>query len=130
MFVESKDAGRTESESDNRTLARPATLSGSLFRTIPIMILCSAGIVWAAELFPYNPPSTRQAPITQQGPTRGQLTPQDLQRIEKYAEEAKRLSAQDRTQLKETLRSSRDSAADAGRLDQVQYYTELLKRIP
>jgi hypothetical protein len=100
-----------------------AILVGSC--TLPVTLL-----VFAAELFPYAPPSSsQQRSVEQQPAARPQLSSEDEKRISRIATQAKQLSPSDRSQLKSSIQNSLNDAVANGNLNQVQYFSKLLRQI-
>ena len=112
---------------------RSITTFLTILRITVLSTSCSLSTIsfsFAAELFPFAPPSTsQQRPIEQHSTPRSQLPSEEIDKISKLAAQAKQLSPLDQKQLKENLRRSLDSAIARGNLNQVQYYNEVLRQI-
>lgn len=85
--------------------------------------------VSAAELLPFDPPSSSRDRIADRPFSQPQLSSEDLERISKIAAQAKQLTPEDRNQLKSGIKRSLTEAAEKGNLSQVRYYGELLRQI-
>ena len=105
-----------------RTFFGIAILAGSC--TSPI-----TSLVFAAELFPYVPPTTQQRSVEQAPQGRSQLSEKDITRITQLANQARKLKSEERTQLQRNLRQKLKGAMTQGNLNQAQYYDELLTQI-
>ncbi len=107
-------------------------------------ILCS--VFWftsyclGGELSPYAPPgggrvemygekSQRQAESFPKQNAPPQVLPEYKTRVNKFIEEAKKLSPSDKATLKGTLIHERNNAVDRNDWDQVLYYRDLIKGI-
>jgi hypothetical protein len=120
------------------TLPHPTRPSIAIVRTsfrIAILAvgctLSAISFLFAAELFPYAPPSpSQQRSVEQQPAPTPQLSPEDMEGISRIATQAnKHLSSPDRNQLKSSIQKSLNEAAAKGNLNQVQYFGELLRQI-
>ena len=119
------------------TLPHHTRSSITIFRTFLVIAIFSAGctlggtsLLFAAELFPYTPPSpSQQRSVEQQPALRPQLSLEDLDRISQIAGKARRLSPSDKQQLKSSIQRSRDEAEKKGNLSQGKYFNELLRQI-
>ena len=119
------------------TLPHPTQSSITTFRTflrVTILAvgctLCATSFLFAAELFPYAPPSSSQQRSAEQQPAaRPQLSSEDLDRISKIAAKARGLNPSDKKQLKSSIQRSLDEAVAKGNLNQAQYFNELLRQI-
>jgi hypothetical protein len=106
-----------------RTFFGLAILAGSCISPIP-------SSVFAAELFPFAPPSSsQQRSVEQQPAPTPQLSTEDKERISKIVTQARKLSSTDRTQLKGSIQRSLNEAAAKRHLSQVKYFSELLRQI-
>jgi hypothetical protein len=85
--------------------------------------------VLAAELLPFDPPSSSRDRITDRPLSQPQLSPEDLDRISRIAAQARLLKPEDRNQLKSGIKKSLTEAAEKGNHSQVRYYGELLRQI-
>jgi hypothetical protein len=84
----------------------------------------------AAELFPYTPPSpSQQRSLERQPAGKAQLSTEDETRISRIAIQAKQLSPSDRSELKSSIQKSLNAAAAKRNLNQVKYFSELLRQI-
>jgi hypothetical protein len=105
----------------------------TLFRITILAVgctLCATSLLFAAELFPYAPPSSsQQRSVEQQPATRPKLSSEDLDRISKIVDQAQKLSPSDQKQLKSSIQRSLDEAVARGNMIQVQYFNELLRQI-
>jgi hypothetical protein len=119
------------------TLSHPIRSALTTFRTFfPVTILavgCSwpaTSLLFAAELFPYAPPSSSQQRSVEQYPApTPQLSSEDEKRISRIAAQAKQLSPTDRTQFKSSSQKSFEEAFAKGNLNQAKYFSELLRQI-
>jgi hypothetical protein len=92
--------------------------------------LPAAALVFAAELFPYTPPSpSQQRSVEQQPKARPQLSSEDLDRITKLVARAKPLNLSDQKELKNSVLKSLNEAREKGNVNQITYYRELLHRL-
>lgn len=118
-------------------LPHPARSLTTTFRTFLQFTIVAVGCSWpatallfAAELFPYAPPSSSQQRSVEQYPApTPQLSSEDEKRISKIAAQAKQLSPTDRNQLKSSIQNSLDEAFAKGNLNQAKYFSELLRQI-
>lgn len=99
-----------------------AILAGSC--TLSLTSLASA-----AELFPFSPPTSQQRAIDQPSQVRPQLSKEDIGRISRLADQAKKLTSDEQRQLQGSIRQKLKGAVTQGNLGQAQYYTELLTQI-
>ena len=60
---------------------------------------------------------------------RPQLSKEDINRIARLADQAKKLTSDEQRQLQGSLRQKLKGAVSQGNLNQAQYYTELLTQI-
>lgn len=119
------------------TLPHPTWSSITMFRTILRITILAVGsalsansLLFAAELFPYAPPSSsQQRSGEQQSIPTPQLSSEDEKRISRITTQAKQLSPTDRNQLKNSIQKSLNEAAVKGNPNQVQYFGELLRQI-
>ena len=87
-------------------------------------------LVFAAELFPFAPPSSsQQRSVEQQPAPTPQLSLEDEKRISRIADQAKQLSPTDRNQLKNSIQKNLDEAFAKGNLNQAKYFSELRRQI-
>ncbi len=108
------------------------TTFGSFLRVTILAVGCSwlaTALLFAAELFPYAPPSSQQRSFEQQPAPTPQLSSEDEKRISRIAAQAKQLSPTDRNHLKNSIQKSLNEAAVKGNPNQVQYFGELLRQI-
>ena len=106
-----------------RTFFGIAMLAGSC--TLPI-----TSLVFAAELFPFAPPSSsQQRSVEQQPAPTPQLSTEDKERISRIVTQTRKLSSTDRNQLKGSIQRSLNEAAATRNLSQVKYFSELLRQI-
>lgn len=118
-------------------LSPPTRSSIIAFRTllgITVLVggctLSAISFLFAAELFPFAPPSpSQQRSVEQQPAARPQLSLEDMGRISKIITQAKQLSPSDRNQLKISIQKSLNEAAVKGNVNQTQYFGELLRQI-
>ena len=100
-----------------------AILAGSCIVSIP-------SLSSAAELYPFTPPSSSQQRSVERQPAgKAQLSTEDETRISRIATQAKQLSPSDRNQLKISIQKSLNEAAAKRNLNQVKYFSELLRQI-
>ena len=99
-----------------------AILAGSC--TLPI-----TSLVFAAELFPFSPPTNQQRAVDQAPQVRPQLSKEDIDRITRLADQAKKLTLDEQEQLRGSIRQKLKGAVKQGNLNQAQYYSELLTQI-
>jgi hypothetical protein len=85
--------------------------------------------VFAAELFPFSPPTSQQRGADQAPQVRPQLSKEDINRITRLADQAKQLPLDEQRQLQGSIRQKLKGAVTQGNLNQAQYYTELLTQI-
>jgi len=119
------------------TLPHPTRHSIRTVRTIiriTILAVSSAlsasSLLFAAELFPYAPPSSSQQRSFEQYPAPApQLSSEDEKRISRIAGQAKQLNSTDRTQLKNSIQKRFDEAFAKENLNQAKYFNELLRQI-
>ena len=117
--------------------SHPTQSSITTFRTFLLITILAVGcalsafsLLFAAELFPYAPPSSSQQRSAEQQPAaRPQLSSEDLDRISKIAAKARGLNPSDKQQLKSSIQRSLDEAVAKGNLNQAQYFNELLRQI-
>jgi hypothetical protein len=107
-----------------------------MFRTFLRITIIAVGctlsansLLFAAELFPYAPPSSQQRSVEQQRAPGPQLSSEDLANITKIVGQAKRLDAPAKVQLKNSIQKSHDEAVAKGNLSQALYFSELLRQI-
>ena len=105
-----------------RTFFGIAILVGSC--TLSVLSLSSA-----AELFPFSPPTSQQRSVEQVPQVRPQLSKEDINRITRLADQAKKLTPAEQQQLQGSIRQKLKGAVTQGNLNQAQYYTELLTQI-
>ncbi len=105
-----------------RTFFGIAILAGSC--TSPV-----TSLVFAAELFPFSPPTSQQRAADQPSQVRPQLSKEDLNRITQLADQAKKLPSDEQQQLRVSIRKKLKGAVTQGNLNQAQYYTELLTQL-
>ena len=105
-----------------RTFCCIAILVGSC--TSPV-----TSLVFAAELFPFSPPTSQQRGADQAAQVRPQLSKEDLNRITRLADQAKKLTSAEQQQLQGSIRQKLKGAVTQGNLNQAQYYTELLTQL-
>ena len=86
-------------------------------------------LAYAAELFPYSPPASQQRGIEQTSQVRPQLSQNDINRIARIADQAKKLTPAEQQQLQGSIRQKLKGAVTQGNLNHAQYYTELLTQI-
>ncbi len=121
------------------TLPHPTRSSITTFRIFLLVTIVAVGytlsansLLFAAELFPYAPPSSspsQQRSVEQYPAPAPQLSSEDEKRVSRIAVQAKQLSPTDRTQLKNSIQKSLNEAAVKGNPNQVQYFGELLRQI-
>jgi hypothetical protein len=119
------------------TLPHPTRSSITKFRTILRVTILAVGctlptisFLFAAELFPFAPPSSsQQRSVEQQSVAKPQLTQEDLDRISQIASQATQLSQADQVKFKATIQKNLSDAIAKGNLAQAKYYRELLQRI-
>ena len=100
-----------------------AILAGTCIVSIP-------SLSSAAELYPFTPPSSsQQRSIERQPAGKAQLSTEDETRISRIATQAKQLSPSDRSELKSSIQKSLNAAAAKRNLNQVKYFSELLRQI-
>ena len=105
-----------------RTFFGLAILAGSCISPIP-------SFVFAAELFPFSPPTSQQRNLEQVPQVRPQLSKEDINRITRLADQAKKLAPDEQRQLRGNIQRKQKEAVRQGNLNQAQYYTELLTQI-
>ena len=87
-------------------------------------------LVYAAELYPFSPPSSSQQRSVERQPAgKAQLSTDDEKRVSRIATQAKQLSPSDRSELKSSIQKSLNEAAAKRNLNQVKYFSELLRQI-
>jgi hypothetical protein len=119
------------------TLPYPTRPSITTFRTFLRVTILAVGctlsansLLFAAELFPYAPPSpSQQRSVEQQNAARPQLSSEDLDRISKIVAQTKGLDPSAKRQLKSSFQISLDEAVAKGNQNQALYYRELLRQI-
>ena len=89
------------------TLPHPTRSSVTTIRAFLLVAILAVGcalsansLLFAAELFPYAPPSSQQRSVEQYPAPKPQLSSEDEKRISRIAAQAKQLSPTDRTQWK------------------------------
>ena len=92
-------------------------------------ILPITSLIFAAELFPFSPPTSQQRSVEQVPQVSPQLSKEDINRITQLADQAKKLSPNDQRSLQGSIRLKLKGAVTQGNLNQAQYYTELLTQI-
>ena len=127
---------RAERLYDKKTLPHPTRSAIAALRTFfGIALLAGSwslpvtSLVHAAELFPFSPPTSQQRGIDQTAQARPQLSQNDVSRITRLADQAKKLRPADQQHLQESIRQKLKGAVTQGNLNQAQYYTELLAQI-
>ena len=118
-------------------LSHPPRPTITTFRTFLRITILAVGctlsansLLFAAELFPFAPPSpSQQRSVEQQPAARPQLSPEDLERISRIATQANQLNPPDRNQLKSGIQKSLNEAAAKGNPNQAKYFGELLRQI-
>ena len=105
-----------------RTFFGIAILTGTC--TLPV-----TSLVFAAELFPFSPPTSQQRAADQAPQVRPQLSKDEINRISQLADQAKKLTPDEQRQLQGSIRLKLKGAVTQGNLNQAQYYTELLTQI-
>jgi hypothetical protein len=105
-----------------QTSFRIAIFTGSCILPIP-------SFVFSAELFPFSPPTSQQRSVDQTPQVRPQLSKEDLNRISRLADQAKKLTPDEQRQLRESIQRKQKEAVRQANLNQAQYYTELLTQI-
>ena len=119
------------------TLPHSTRSSITTFRTFLLVTILAVGYtlstissLFAAELFPFAPPSlSQQRSVEQQSIAKPQLTQEDLDRISQIASQATQLSQADQVKFKATIQKNLSDAIAKGNLAQAKYYRELLQRI-
>jgi hypothetical protein len=118
------------------TLPHPPRSSITALRTffgIAILvgscILSTPSLSSAAELFPFSPPTSQQRSVEQVPQVRPQLSKEDINRITRLADQAKKLAPDEQRQLRGNIQRKQKEAVRQGNLNQAQYYTELLTQI-
>ena len=86
-------------------------------------------LVFAAELFPFAPPTSQQRTVDQAPQVKPQLSKEDINRITRLADQAKQLPLDEQRQLQGNIRQKLKGAVTQGNLNQAQYYTELLTQL-
>jgi ribosomal protein S13 len=92
-------------------------------------ILSTPSLSSAAELFPFSPPTSQQRSVDQAPQVRPQLSREDINRITRLVDQAKKLSPDEQRQLRVNIQRKQKEAVRQGNLNQAQYYTELLTQI-
>ena len=106
-----------------RTFFGKAILAGSCIVSIPALSS-------AAELYPFTPPSSSQQRSVERQPAgKAKLSTEDETRISRITTQAKQLSPSDRNELKISIQKSLNEAAAKRNLNQVKYFSELLRQI-
>ena len=104
----------------------------AFFRVAILAGICTSpvtSLVFAAELFPFSPPTSQQRAADQPAQVRPQLSREDINRITQLADQAKKLTSDDQQQLRVSIRQKLKVAVTQGNLNQAQYYTELLTQL-
>ena len=127
---------RAEYLYDNKPLPHPARAPITALRTFFGIAMLAGVCAWlitslayAAELFPYSPPASQQRGIEQTSQVRPQLSQNDINRIARIADQAKKLTPAEQQQLQGSIRQKLKGAVTQGNLNHAQYYTELLTQI-
>ena len=128
---------RAERFYDTKTLPHSRRSSITALRTffgIAILVgsftLSPLSLSSAAELYPFTPPSSSQQRSVERQPAgKAQLSTEDETRISRIATQAKQLSPSDRSELKSSIQKSLNAAAAKRNLNQVKYFSELLRQI-
>jgi hypothetical protein len=121
----------------NTFLPHPLRSSITALRSFFGMAMLSASCAWlmtslvyAAELFPFpSQSSTQQRSVERQPAGKAQLSTDDEKRVSMIATQAKQLSPSDRSELKSSIQKSLNEAAAKRNLNQVKYFSELLRQI-
>ena len=93
-------------------------------------IVLTSSLSSAAELYPFTPPSfSQQRSIERQPAGKAQLSTDDEKRVSRIATQAKQLSPSDRSELKSSIQKNLNEAAAKRNLNQVKYFSELLRQI-
>ena len=93
------------------------------------MAIAGTPQLFGAELFPFSPPTNQQRAVDQPAQVRSQLFKEDINRITRLADQAKKLTLDEQRQLRESIQRKQKEAVRQGNLNQAQYYTELLTQI-
>ena len=105
-----------------RTFFGIAILAGSCASPI-------TSLMFAAELFPFSPPTSQQRGGDQTPQVRPQLSKDDIDRITRLADQAKKLTLDEQEQRRGSIRQKLKGAVKQGNLNQAQYYSELLTQL-
>ena len=127
---------RAEHLYDTKTLPHsrrsPITALRTFFGIAILIASCTlpvTSLVFAAELFPFSPPTSQQHGADQAAQVKPQLSKEDINRITRLADQAKQLPLDEQRQLQGSIRQKLKGAVTQGNLNQAQYYTELLTQI-
>lgn len=90
-------------------------------------------LVFGAELFPYDPPSSESSRVLKgkRSPSVGTKKQSQVEeeKIKRFVEKTLRLSKNQRKNLKKMLEAQRDQSVERGDISSAKYYYEILKRI-
>lgn len=115
---------RHPNQNSMRTLLCPVFLLICLPASTPAL-LC------AAELFPFQPPSTSSPRGSSEASApEPQLSKDDLARIANIVSRANGLKPDEQKEFRKSILQSLDAASKQDRLSQVRYYKELLRQLP
>jgi hypothetical protein len=85
--------------------------------------------LFGAELFPFSPPTNQQRAVDQPAQVRPRLSKEDIDRVTRLADQAKKLTPNEQRQLQVSIQQKQKEAVRQGNLNQAQYYTELLTQL-
>ncbi|MDR4462719.1 MAG: hypothetical protein MRJ66_00475 [Nitrospira sp.] len=96
-----------------------------------LFFMLSAGTpdVFGAELFPFSPPTNQQRTLDQASQLRPRLSEEDIARANRLADQAKKLTATEQQQFRESILQKQKEAVRQSNFNQAQYYTELLTQL-
>jgi hypothetical protein len=92
-------------------------------------IVSTPSLSSAAELYPFSLPTSQQPAVDQAPQVKPQLSKDDISRIARLADQAKKLTPDEQRQLQESIQRKQKDAVRQGDFNQAQYYTELHTQI-
>ena len=92
-------------------------------------IVSTPSLSSAAELYPFSLPTSQQRAVDQAPQVKPQLSKDDISRIARLADQAKKLTPDEQRQLQESIQRKQKDAVRQGDFNQAQYYTELHTQI-